>query len=169
MLNRWWNALKEGSRPARIWIWKRRWRSFVALLFLASVLAVFLVGASESVRKCEYAEHQYKPGQLVREVPDLHAVSGHCVWTYLGDNDKQLVVLATVVLVIVTGGLTVYTARLWGSTNRLAKDARKATRLNVAECWAGWPSISSAIRSAGAASWRQRGRSPGTIGSSRDR
>ena len=103
-----------------------------ALLFVSAIGFAFLIGASESVVQCEQREERADPAQRIRDM-DVHWVSRHCDWVYLGENDKPLIVLATLGLFGVTAGLTVYTARLWGATNRLARDGRKATRLNVAE------------------------------------
>jgi len=102
----------------RVWIGAGLVFSFVAL-----VRAAFLIGSSEVVHTCEKQERNASPVPKRSGLLGYSVTSGHCIWYYLSENDKPLIVLSTVGLLGVTALLALYTAGLWRETKRLAADA----------------------------------------------
>ncbi len=107
-----------------------RWVS--AGLLLAFVLFLgFMVGASKAVHECERQHQRHQAAIESVRVFGYKIVSGRCVWTFLEQNDKALVVLATIGLLVVTATLAYYTFGLWQSTQTLSKDTAAASSASI--------------------------------------
>lgn len=112
---------------ARVLAWlQTHWRS-LTLLSVTAVACAFIVGSTDAVERCINEPHHGHPQQSASNgfrVVRPTVVSWHCLGVFLDDDDKALVALATIGLLLVTGALAWYTARLWTATRDLARDAK---------------------------------------------
>jgi hypothetical protein len=99
------------------------------LIALILGLSLYFVGSSESMKECVSGQphgHASQPAQKGIADHEVVFISRYCWGDFVETNDKALVVIGTVALVLVTGILALYTARLWNATKELAADTIKA-------------------------------------------
>lgn len=109
------------------WLYVQANKRSLALLGLVAFLLVAAHGiaGSDAVQACEQEGQTYDAITERSPAFFIRVVSGRCVWRFLDANDKPLMVLVTAVLVVVTWGLALYTARLWRATLKVTRQAKK--------------------------------------------
>lgn len=118
--------------------WVRKHARSLVFLALFVVVSAFFVGASGAVKHCTSEEQKNHSQQTAQESPSvfgLVVISRRCWGVFLEENDKALVVLATVGLLIVTGLLAFYTFQLWKTTGEMVAraDVNTASQIRVME------------------------------------
>jgi hypothetical protein len=128
------NGTGDGGDSAERSITNKR-KGLVALI-AGALVALWLVGSSESFHDCEHTRktHQSyqnshdKVGLFIRDIVrlKLHAA---CARSTIGENDNAIVALATIVLAIFTWALWNSTDKLWISAER-QRNAERVQRFN---------------------------------------